>query len=528
MNVTFTPLDLPERGVVAVGVLEERVLSASARLIDERLEGTITRALQNGRFRGKKDQTLSIVAPSRSELSRVLLLGLGKPADIDALQAQRAGATLYSALAASGEREAVVMVDAPDGCRLTPGQLAAEMAFGASLRSYRFDKYLTKEGDDDKPNLDSLVFASAEPEQATLLFRPKGAVAGAISRTRDLVSEPANVIYPESLAAQAKTLAELGVEVEVLGKAQMRELGMGALLGVAQGSEREPQLVVMQWWGAGKPAGALASATPPATPPATGSGSTGPDEKPEADENGPIAFVGKGVTFDSGGISIKPSGNMEEMKYDMAGAAAVIGTLRALAARGAKANVVGIIGLVENMPSGTAQRPGDVVKSMSGQTIEVINTDAEGRLVLSDALWYCKQRFRPRLMIDLATLTGAIIIALGNEYAGLFSNNDELASRLAKSGEAVHEPLWRMPLGDAYDKIIKSDIADMKNVGNRGAGSITAAQFLQRFVGKTPWAHLDIAGMAWTKTDRDVTPKGASGFGVRLLDRFVADYYEQG
>jgi len=286
--------------------------------------------------------------------------------------------------------------------------------------------------------------------------------------------------------------------VEVLGEKKMRELGMGALLGVGQGSERESQLVVMQWEGA-----------------------------PDARNKSPVAFVGKGVTFDTGGISIKPAAGMEEMKWDMGGAGAVIGAMHALAARKARANVVGIAGLVENMPSGTAQRPGDVVKSMSGQTLEVINTDAEGRLVLADALWYCRDRFKPQAMIDLATLTGAIMVSLGREHAGLFSNNDALAERLLAAGKAVSEPLWRMPLGEAYDKIINSDIADMKNVGNRYGGSITAAQFLQRFVKDTPWAHLDIAGMAWAEKDSSVVPKGATAFGVRLLDRFVADNYEE-
>jgi len=288
------------------------------------------------------------------------------------------------------------------------------------------------------------------------------------------------------------------VKVEVLGEKKMRELGMGALLGVGQGSERESQLVVMQWEGA-----------------------------PDAKNKAPVSFIGKGVTFDTGGISIKPAAGMEEMKWDMAGAGAVIGVMHALAARKAKANVVGIAGLVENMPSGTAQRPGDVVKSMSGQTIEVINTDAEGRLVLADALWYCRDRFKPQAMIDLATLTGAIMVSLGREHAGLFSNNDALAERLLAAGKAVSEPLWRMPMGDAYDKLINSDIADMKNIGNRYGGSITAAQFLHRFVKDTPWAHLDIAGMAWTEKDSPVVPKGASGYGVRLLDRFVADNYEE-
>jgi leucyl aminopeptidase len=325
-------------------------------------------------------------------------------------------------------------------------------------------------------------------------------VADGIFFTRDLVSEPPNVLYPETLARHARSLAKLGVKVEVLGIAQMKKLGMGALLGVGQGSVRESRLVVMRWDGGGRRGPGRASA--------------------------PIAFIGKGVTFDTGGISIKPAANMGDMKWDMGGSAVVIGLMKALAGRKAKVNAVGVVGLVENMPDGNAQRPGDIVTSMSGQTIEVLNTDAEGRLVLADALWYCKERFKPKFMIDLATLTGAIIIALGHETAGMFSNNDVLAGRLAAAGKAVREPVWRLPLGEDYDKALKSTIADMRNIGGRAAGSITAAQFLQRFVGKVPWVHLDIAGVAWSEKEAPTAPRGGTGFGVRLLDRLVADHYE--
>ena len=312
------------------------------------------------------------------------------------------------------------------------------------------------------------------------------------------MSEPGNVIYPESLAQQAKELAALGVKVTVLDEKQMQKLGMGALLGVAQGSAQAPRLVSMHWQG-------------------------NPSSKDK-----PVCFVGKGVTFDSGGISLKPGAGMEDMKYDMAGSAAVIGAMKALAGRKSRANVVGVIGLVENMPSGTAQRPGDVVKSADGQTIEIINTDAEGRLVLADALWYAQKTFQPRCVIDLATLTGAIVIALGHDSAGLFSNDDTLSEQLVKAGKAVEEKLWRFPMNDYYDRLIDSPIADMRNsVNGREAGSITAAQFLQRFIKKgTAWAHLDIAGMAWAHKDKALCPKGAAGFGVRLLDRFVSENFE--
>jgi leucyl aminopeptidase len=312
------------------------------------------------------------------------------------------------------------------------------------------------------------------------------------------VSEPANIIYPRTFADRCLELSEVGVEVQVLDQDQMKKLGMGAILGVAQGSVQEPYLVVMKY-----------------------------DGDPDASDKRPVAFVGKGVTFDTGGISIKPAAGMEDMKWDMGGAGVVLGLMKGLAARKAKVNAVGVVGLVENMPSGSAQRPGDIVTSMSGQTIEVLNTDAEGRLVLADALWFTQDTFKPRAMINLATLTGAIIVALGTEHAGLFSNNDELSEQLTAAGRKVGEKLWRLPMNDAYDKAINSDAADVKNIaGSRDAGSIIGAQFLQRFVNNVPWAHLDIAGVTWAKKDNGTVPKGSTAFGVRLLDRYVADVFE--
>jgi leucyl aminopeptidase len=467
--------------------------------------------MEAGRFQGKKDQSLALIAPAYTNLDRVLVVGLGAPAEAIALRLQAAGGQIYAALATQGHKRATVAIDPISGSPLDPAQQAAEIAFGARLRSYRFDKYLTKEKEEDKPSLRELIFTCAEVARTKKAFATLDKVALGVMVTRDLVSEPANVLYPEALAKEAEKLRELGVSVEVLDEDQMRKLGMNALLGVGQGSEHDSRLVVMEWNG-------------------TGDGGKGrKDKKARKDaqaDGGPIAFVGKGVTFDTGGISIKPAAGMEDMKWDMAGAATVIGLMRVLAAREAKVHAVGLVGLVENMPSGRAQRPGDIVRSMSGQTIEILNTDAEGRLVLADVLWYCKERFKPRFMIDLATLTGAIIISLGNEKAGLFANNDDLAAKMVQASEAVGEPVWRMPLGDEYDKMLKSDAADMKNIGNKGAGSITAAQFLQRFVGDIPWAHLDIAGVAWSKKDRDTVPKGATAFGVRLLDRLVADHFE--
>ncbi|MGI9386940.1 MAG: leucyl aminopeptidase, partial [Methyloligellaceae bacterium] len=377
-----------------------------------------------------------------------------------------------------------------------PSKAAAQVAYGALLRSYRFTKYQTKKKNDKSASVSKLRMTVKGAAAARRAFSPLAKVADGVFFTRDLVSEPPNILFPASFAREVRKLNKLGVTVEVIGEKQMAKLGMGALLGVGQGSRRESQLAVMQWKGGAR-------------------------------NRKPIAFIGKGVTFDTGGISLKPPANMGDMKWDMGGAGAVSGLMKAVAGRKAKANVIGIIGLVENMPDGNAQRPGDIVTSMSGQTIEVLNTDAEGRLVLADALWYCQKRFKPRFMIDLATLTGAIIVSLGHEYAGLFSNNDELSERLAAAGEATGEQVWRMPISDTYDKMLDSDIADMKNIGGRNAGSITAAQFLQRFTNDVPWAHLDIAGMAWSSKVADTVPKGGTGFGVRLLDRLIKDNYER-
>ncbi len=514
MKVVFSRPEAQASGAIVVGVFEDRRLGPSAQALDRRTGGLIVRALGSSRFKGKPEEVLQILAPAGLQSSRIVLIGLGRPEAIEPLGWQNFGGRLTAALNAEGETTAVVPVEPFDGSRLAPAEIAANIAFGARLRSYRFDKYRTKEKPEQKPTLERVTVAVEDVAAARRAYEPLDRLADAIVWTRDLVSEPANVIYPESLAREAQKLETLGVRVEVLGEKEMRRLGMGALLAVAQGSDREAQLVVMEWDGTGGG-------------PARGDKARADRKKGDARQTGPIALVGKGVTFDSGGISIKPAQGMEEMKWDMAGSAAVIGTMHVLAARKARAHVVGVVGLVENMPSGKAQRPGDIVRSMSGQTIEVINTDAEGRLVLADAIWYARDRFKPRLVVDLATLTGAIVVALGHFHAGLYSNNDELAQQLLAAGKAVGEPLWRMPLGEEYDKLMNSDAADMKNAGVRHGGSITAAQFIQRFVETTPWAHLDIAGMAWSDKDTALRPKGATGFGVRLLDRFIAENHEQ-
>jgi len=498
MKIGFANATPPKAGAVVVFALAGKELLPTAKAMDKKTEGAFRRAIEASRFTGARGQVLEVLAPAGTHLGRAILYGLGKADEADALTFEAAGGEIVRRLLASGEKELTFLPDPVKGARLDMAEMAARIAYGARLGSYRFDKYRTRQKAEQKPSLKAVTVGCADAAAAKLAFRPLEKIAEGVFFTRDLVTEPANIIHPESMAQECRKLEPLGVKVEILGEAAMRKLGMGALLGVGQGSERESQLVVMQWHGGKK-------------------------------GDAPVAFVGKGVCFDTGGISLKPAANMEDMKWDMGGAGTVIGLMRALAGRNARVNAIGIVGLVENMPSGTAQRPGDVVTSMSGQTIEVLNTDAEGRLVLADALWYCQDRFKPKFMIDLATLTGAIIISLGHENAGLFSNDDQLAARLAEAAKAEGEGVWRMPLADAYDRVLESPIADMQNIAGpgAGAGSITAAQFLQRFVNKYPWAHLDIAGVAWSKKDHPTVPKGATAYGVRLLDRLVQDHYEQ-
>ncbi|MEN3950543.1 leucyl aminopeptidase [Iodidimonas sp. SYSU 1G8] len=499
MRISFTDDRDQLSGALAVFALKGKMLSQTAEAFDARTGGAVRRAMETSRAKGDKGKSVELLAPANMDADRLLVAGLG---DADALTiagAQAAGGAVAGHYKTSGQDQVTVFADPIEGAAIGAAEFAAHVAYGALLKSYSFDKYFTKKSDSNsRVTLKRMVVVTDDPKAAKKAFESLEKIAEGVFLTRDLVSEPANIIYPESLADACRALASLGVEVDVLGEERMAELGMGALLGVGQGSARESQLVVMEWNGA------------------------------KSGKKGPVTFVGKGVTFDTGGISIKPAAGMEMMKWDMGGAGAVIGLMKALAGRKAKVHAVGIVGLVENMPSSTAQRPGDVVTSMSGQTIEVINTDAEGRLVLADALHYAQERFKPQFIVDLATLTGAIITSLGNEYAGLFSNDDTLSAQLAKAGEAENEKVWRFPLTDAYDKMINSQIADMKNVGTGGkAGSITAAQFLQRFIRRgTPWAHLDIAGTAWTDSESATVPKGGTGYGVRLLNRLVADHYE--
>jgi leucyl aminopeptidase len=501
MKITFAAHALPSKGALVVGVTQGNKLSPSATALDKKSGGAVKRAIAASRFTGRKGEFLELLAPPKLGNSRLLLAGLGEVSKLNTLDLENLGGSVYANLATGGETEVSIIVDDLKRARSEPSARAARYAYGALLRSYRFDKYRTKEKPEKKPSLKRLSVLVENPGAARKVMQDLTKVAEGVFFTRDLVSEPANVIYPESFAERTRSLTALGVKVQALGVATMRRQGMGALLGVGQGSVREPRLVVMQWNGA-------------------------PAAKGQAAK--PIAIVGKGVTFDTGGISIKPAAGMEDMKWDMGGAGVVAGLMKALAGRKAKVNVVGVCGLAENMPDGNAQRPGDIVTSMSGQTIEVLNTDAEGRLVLADALWYTQQRFKPRAVIDLATLTGAIIVALGNEYAGVFSNDDKLAKILSDAGEATGEGVWRMPLGEEYDKLLDTPAADIKNIGGgRAGGSITAAQFLQRFIKDgTAWAHIDIAGVTWASKDKPTVPKGGTAFGVRLLNEMIAAHYE--
>ena len=454
-------------------------------------QAPVAAALDRQRFEGEGSGVSEQFADDNGTLRRILIVGVGGgtgPADA----AEKLGGTAAARLVTSGEKTAVIELTGLG----YDADAAARVALAAALRSWRYDRYRTKLKDNQKPTLEKIVVVDGGNGAEQRYQSRWVPVLEGVSLTRELVTEPANIIYPESFVERVRTALDgTGVEIEVLNRAQMEKLGMGALLGVAQGSAREARLMVLKWNGGGA--------------------------------RKPTAFVGKGVTFDTGGISIKPAAGMEAMKWDMGGAGAVAGALKALALRKAKANVVGICGMVENMPGGNAQRPGDVVSTLSGQTVEVINTDAEGRLVLADAIAYVQKNFKPDTVIDLATLTGAILISLGHEWAGLFSNDEELASELLKAADESGDKLWRMPLAESFDRLIDSPIADMKNVGPREGGSITAAHFIQRFVESgVNWAHIDMAGKAWSDKPSATYEKGATGFGVRLLDQYVADVLE--
>ncbi|MFL6764468.1 MAG: leucyl aminopeptidase [Sphingomicrobium sp.] len=458
-----------------------------------RAQQSVAAALDRQRFEGEASSASEQFIDDDGNVRRLLVVGTGagtSPGEA----AEKLGGTAAARLQTSGEKRAVIDLTGLG----YDADAAARVGLGAALRSWRYDRYRTKLKEKQKATLEEIVIAGADSGAGKRYEQRWAPVVEGVSLTRELVTEPANIIYPESFVERVRaSLKGTGIDIDVLDRAAMEKLGMGALLGVAQGSIREARLMVLKWNGGGK-------------------------------GGQPTAFVGKGVTFDTGGISIKPAAGMEAMKWDMGGAGAVVGSLKALALRKAKANIVGICGMVENMPSGSAQRPGDVVTTMSGQTVEVINTDAEGRLVLADAVTYVQRNFNPSTIVDLATLTGAILVSLGHEWAGLFSNNDELAGKLQQAAEQSGDKVWRMPLGEAFDRLIDSPIADMKNVGPREGGSITAAQFIQRFIENgVKWAHIDMAGKAWTDKAGPTYDKGATGFGVRLLDQYVADVLER-
>jgi leucyl aminopeptidase len=489
MKISFEKSSLPKSGVLVILMEEAEKLRGLAKTLDEASKGQLSRAMKAAGFDGKKDQSVDILAPGGGG-DRVIMMGLGKVANLLAREVELLGGAAVGLLQSVKAKTATI-----DASCFDKADTAAFIASGAQLRHYSFDSYKTKK-DKKKTELETLAIQCAEPTKTKKVFIDLEAIAAGNHVARNLVNEPANILHPVEFATRAKALSKLGVKVEILTPTQMQKLGMGALLGVAQGSPHEARLVVMRWDGGKK-------------------------------GEQPVAFIGKGVTFDTGGVSIKPAAGMEDMKGDMAGAACVVGLMHALAKRKAKVNVVGAIGLVENAIDGKAQRPGDVVKSISGQTIAVLNTDAEGRLVLADVLWYIQDKFKPKFMVNLATLTGAILVALGKEHAGLFSNNDELSNRITEAGVATGEKVWRLPLTPEYDKMIDHDVADMKNIGGRFAGSITAAQFLQRFVNNTPWAHLDVAGTAMDSVKSSINQSWASGWGVRLLNHMVATHYEK-
>jgi leucyl aminopeptidase len=493
VKVGFVPFSAASRGILVVFCDDTLKSGAATRKALGKAADTIKRAAATNAFKGKSGSTLDILAPEGIKAPRLIVVGTGKPSDIKEKDFLKFGGVIAGKLNA-GSDAVTVIAELADSA-MQP-DTAAAIASGIRLRAYKFDRYKTKKKDGENGAVRADVsIAVGDVAAAKKAFAPEQHIVDGVIIARELVNEPPNVLYPEEFARRASQLKKVGVDVEILDVKAMTKLGMGALLGVAQGSTRPGRTVIMRWNGGKK-------------------------------GEQPVAFVGKGVCFDTGGISIKGAANMEDMKGDMGGAACVVGLMHALAARKAKVNAVGAIGLVENMPDGNAQRPGDIVTSMSGQTIEIINTDAEGRLVLADVLWYVAKKFKPKFMVDLATLTGAIMVALGTEHAGLFSNNDELAERLTKVGIETGERVWRMPLGPEYDKMIDSQFADVKNAGARNGGSITAAQFLQRFVDDTPWAHLDIAGTAMGAPKTDINHSWGSGYGVRLLERLVTEYYE--
>ncbi|WP_072391177.1 leucyl aminopeptidase [Hyphomicrobium sp. CS1GBMeth3] len=512
LEITFARLDAAPEASTAALVANDLALSPTVAALNTRSNGLILKAAEAAEFKGKQKTSIEILAPQKLDIGRLILVGTGKASEQTDSDWIALGGYALGQISARKTATASIIADVAGAGDTKPEAIAASLAMGALLRHYAFRKYLTKKNGEEGANgngntdqkpvpdrLTKLVVHCAAPDKASAAFEAKRAVADGVYVARDLVNEPANILGPVEFADRVKELESVGLEVEILDVDALTELNMNTLLSVAQGSARPARVAVMQWHGA------------------------------KSKRAKPLAFVGKGVVFDTGGISIKPAAGMEDMKGDMGGAACVTGLMVALAKRKAPVNAVGIIGIVENMPSGTATRPGDIVVSMSGITVENLNTDAEGRLVLADVLWYAQERFKPRLVIDLATLTGAIMVALGKDFAGLFANDDKLADQLLAAAKETGEKVWRMPLDKSYDKLLDSKNADIKNMGGRWGGACTAAAFIKRFIKKdVPWAHLDIAGTAMDAPRNEINTSWGSGWGVQLLDRFVADNFERG
>ena len=488
MKVSFVS-KLTEKNEILALITDKKSLSEFKEL-DENLKSKINHVVNNENFDFNKFSSLEIANDENSSFSKIIIISPGQKNLKSGNDLAIIGGKINQISSKSKNKKVSILV----ASEFSDDKSLVEIGFGATLNTYKFDKYKSKKKVTKQIN--EIIIISKNAAKLKNKFKQKNAVAEGIFLARDLVNEPSNILNPEAYAKKIKGLSKFGLKVEILNEAKMKKLGMWSLLGVGRGSQYESQLVIMKW-----------------------DGNKGRKTKP-------LCFVGKGVCFDSGGISLKPGNKMEEMIGDMGGSAAVVGLMKALALRKAKVNVVGVVGLVENMPDGTAQKPGDIVKSMSGQTIEIQNTDAEGRLVLADALWYAQDKYKPEIMIDLATLTGAIVMSLGNKMAGIFSNNDDLSEKLLDAGIDSGDNVWRLPLSESYDKMINSKFADMKNIGIGGAGSITAAQFLQRFVNKVPWAHIDIAGTATGMEKSSINTSWATGFGVNLLNTLISKFYE--
>ncbi len=477
-------------------VADDRQLTGQAEGLDRASDGALSRALAAPRFTGKQGQILDILSPAGLKLRRLLIVGLGVPRELSVLGARDVGAAIVAHLQAEHEPAATVLVDLPKGLKLDEGSFAANLVLGARLRNYRFDKYRKSRPAEDPKPLKALTVVTGAQTAARKTAERLDAVANGIALARDLTNEPPVTLYPETFVARAKELSKLGVEVKALDEKDMAKLGMGGVLAVGGGSKRPPRLLILRWNGTkGKKKG-----------------------------DGPVALVGKGVCFDSGGLCIKTGAQMETMKGDMAGGAAVVGTIRALAERKAAVDVVGIVALVENMPSGSAFKPGDVVTTMAGKTMEIFDTDAEGRVILVDALWYVVQNYKPRCVIDLATLTYSVMQALGKYFTGLFSNDDKLARDLTEAGQLVGERLWRLPLDPAYEQDLTSTIADLRQFAPDAdkADAAYAAALLHQFVDGHAWAHLDIASKELLGKDKGMTPSGGTGYGVALLEQYIA------